>query len=320
MEILIDVVWQRLFDAQDVRKRILRDFGVTDAPSNPAMFRTSVLGQLDQKAVADPLDQDLDNHKVFRAATRAIASNSRSWITFLRLEPRLTEMLCGYSPTETWAAYQRGSLSIDAIKTCLPGITSTKDARAILSWSKLLVTNPDFFQDVKQLCRQLQSQYEDSFGTPLPQAYLPLVLVGVLAAPHPRRGGDTIRQLRQQTIVAEPKLPGMAYILASEFLRNLHFSAFKPDRHIQRLFDLWFGNAVLRADADVAQLQGFLGRQNAAIRTYLRYAIIGTSATPPSVTISSADSAVWLLGAYLERKNQESTHRYAQLTPGGSIL
>ena len=104
----------------------------------------------------------------------------------------------------------------------------------------------------------------------------------------------------------------MGYVLGSEFFRNLHWNAFKPDRHVQRLFDRWFPGAAASVQPEVQDLQNLLGRRTAPLSTYLTYSLIGLGATPPGVPASFTDNLVWLLGAYVEKKGKESDEAYVR--------
>ena len=74
--------------------------------------------QLEQAPVEDPLAQDLSNADVFRAAVKALGSNSRAWATFLKVESQLSNFLGDYDPTYTHYAFEAGNLSIDDLKSC----------------------------------------------------------------------------------------------------------------------------------------------------------------------------------------------------------
>ena len=89
----------------------------------------------------------------------------------------------------------------------------------------------------------------------------------------------------------------MGRVLASEFFRNLRWNAYKPDRHVQRLFDRWLPNAASRVQPEVRELQELLGSRERGLQMYLTYSLIGIEATPPGVPLSLADNLVWLLGA-----------------------
>jgi hypothetical protein len=58
-------------------------------------FIAELLQVLDQTPTED---RSPDNRKVFRAAVRALGSNSRAWATFHKREAELGTLLCGYNP------------------------------------------------------------------------------------------------------------------------------------------------------------------------------------------------------------------------------
>ena len=306
MQIDLDTIRRRLFENAAVRSRILRDYGVTLQPAAPEEFADAIVGQFDQATAPRPLDQDLTNDDVFRAAVKALASNSRSWATFLRSEPRLRELLSGYSPAESHEAFNRGTLRLEDVKECLPGQSSTADATAIRKWALLLTRTDLYFHGIRQLGMDFHNFGIEKLGLQIPESRLPLLLLGFLAGTITRRTPQVVRAHRERLLLNGNDLPGMGYILASEFFRNLHFGAFKPDRHVQRLFNLWCPDARAQIEPEVGKLQQLLGRRASDLGAYLGYSLIGLEASPPNVPISYTDNLVWLLGAYVERKGQES--------------
>jgi hypothetical protein len=102
----------------------------------------------------------------------------------------------------------------------------------------------------------------------------------------------------------------MGYVLTSEFLRNLHWNGFKPDRHIKRLIDRWFPGGGATVQDRVTRLHSLVGRRRKDLETYLTYSLVGISASPPGIPLSQVDNLVWLLGAYVEKKGRESSRNY----------
>jgi hypothetical protein len=102
----------------------------------------------------------------------------------------------------------------------------------------------------------------------------------------------------------------MGYALASEFLRNLGWTGFKPDRHVKRLFDNWLPNGTVEVEKEAQDLAQLIGHKDKDLYTYLAYSRLGVRVSPPSVPLSHVDNLVWLLGAYVEKKGKESDHVY----------
>ena len=99
----------------------------------------------------------------------------------------------------------------------------------------------------------------------------------------------------------------------SEFLRSLHWSGFKPDIHITRLFNAWLTRPELRQLAETErydQLVALVQQNNESVRTCLLYALVGVALTPPGTRYTEADNIVWLLGYYVEKKGKESGSDY----------
>jgi len=85
----LDLIEQRLFENPKVAGRLRRDYGLEGdgSPQDLAAQMVRALGQ--EPGGGD--DRELSNRDVFRAAVRTLASNSRSWSTFLKNGNRPTE-------------------------------------------------------------------------------------------------------------------------------------------------------------------------------------------------------------------------------------
>src|SRR5262245_5119549 len=107
-QIDLGAIQERLFADPNVRARILRDYDLKIATANAAEMVSALLAKMAQEPAPVPLDRNLTNADVFRAAVRAIGSNSRSWATFLKNEPSLSDRLCGYDPSASRNATRPG--------------------------------------------------------------------------------------------------------------------------------------------------------------------------------------------------------------------
>ena len=183
VQINAEAIKQRLFTDPTVRTRIIRDYGIDSRPKNAHDFVAAVLGQLEQEPVPRPLEQSVINADVFRAAVRALGSNSRSWATFLKHERWLFGLLRGYDPVHTHRAVERGELSLEQIKSCLPGQSSSADASAILRWARLLVEVGHYYGFIQDLGTAFRRSSEERYGESLNDADLLLCLVGYLGNP-----------------------------------------------------------------------------------------------------------------------------------------
>ena len=310
MKINIDLIKQQLFADPKIRARILRDYGIEKQPFNAHELGMSVVGMFDQEPSPQPLQQSVNNAQVFRAAVKSLGSNSRVWATFLKFEPALRELLHDYDPVQSSLDLSQHKLTLEQIKACLPGQSSSADASAIIQWADLLSGEENYYAYIQDLGRVFQWLYLEHYDKQLNDLHLLLCLVGYLAYP-PQTWPGT-RYLSAQTKQSRfhlRKLPGMGYPLASEFMRNLYWNGFKPDRHIQRLFNRWFPDRTTVA-SDVQRLQVLIGRNDCNLTTYLTYSLIGIVAAPQNVALSQVDNFVWLLGAYIEKKGKESAKNY----------
>lgn len=241
----------------------------------------------------------VSNAEVFRAGVRALASNSRAWSTFLKYEPTLTRLLLEYDPAGVKRAVETNRLGLPELKACLPGQTSTADARAILKWAEYLPGNSEYYPALVDLRHSfVEAGVADHELTPL--------VAGFLGKVTPRRR----QRVPPPTGMASWKLPGMGPVLGSEFLRNLRWSGFKPDRHIKRLFLRWFPDVVETCLPRTYELAGLIGTAAADLREFLLFSLVGASVTPEGHTFTEVDNLVWALGAYVEKKGKESDARY----------
>lgn len=138
MTIDLTAIKTGLFQSSKLRDRILRDYCVSLVPKDCDEFAHAVISRFDQAPHPAPLDQTLSNGAVFRAAVLALASNQRPWATFLKFKQRLEDLLIGYDPVQTLVACGERRLTVNQLKKCLPGTTSTADANAIVTWASIL--------------------------------------------------------------------------------------------------------------------------------------------------------------------------------------
>lgn len=95
--------------------------------------------------------------------------------------------------------------------------------------------------------------------------------------------------------------------LASEFLRNLGWRGFKPDRHIQRLFSLWFPEVVKSCHERAVELAGLVGTRAKDVVAFFTFSLVGHAVTPPGRTFSEADNLVGRWGPTWRRRGGRLT-------------
>jgi hypothetical protein len=302
---------RRLYEDVGIRNRLIRDYGLDYEPPDPESFACALLLKLGQAPVKDPLSKTYSNNDVFRAAVRAIGSNSRTWATFLLHETQLSNLLYGYDPEHTNNAVEQGILKAHDLKLCLPGQSSSKDAAAILCWARLLAETCDYYAFVSDLGLAFSHLAEAVYKRPLSNADFLLCVAGYLGKPPAAWSGEQfLGSAGRSVILARRKTPGMSYTLASEFLRNLGWTGFKPDRHVIRLFDNWLPYGTAEVDSQVQDLVQLIGNNPKDLHVFLAYSSLGIRISPPGVPHSHVDNLIWLLGAYVEKKNHESEHTY----------
>ena len=95
-----------------------------------------------------------------------------------------------------------------------------------------------------------------------------------------------------------------------ETLRNLRWSGFKPDRHIKRLFRLWFPDVIEACTTHAQDLAKMIYSSSKDCREFLTFSLAGMAVTPQGHSFTEVDNLIWALGAYVEKKGKESTTCY----------
>lgn len=62
-----------------IRAQIIRDYGPTPELTSADELAAALLGGFEQAPSSRPLAQSFSNRDVFRAAVKALGSNSRTW-------------------------------------------------------------------------------------------------------------------------------------------------------------------------------------------------------------------------------------------------
>lgn len=290
MKVNINRIADRLFETE-AKKKIVRDYCIPEPQSSEDLVKL-VLDKLNQRACEHPLEQEFTNNQVFEAAVRALASNSRNWSTFLKNKEKIAAKLSQFLVEEV----AKRPPPCFELAELLPGQTSGADACAILSWANFLseLQGKNYYSDIiKSESERLRARLGSS-GVASHELFL--CVVAHFTDPSSKARGR--------------KWPGMGFALGSEFLRNLHWNGFKPDRHIRRLLSLWVKEQ--NVDREVEVLKKVIGRGGQELLGNLRLSLVGASISPDDYrsNYSQIDNRIWLLGAYVEKKGHESNESY----------
>ena len=201
---------------------------------------------------------------VFRAAALAVASNMRQWSRFLRSRKEFECLLEDYDPIAFSRAVERNPCRVERLRECLGGQTGRRDAQAIVGWANILVKNPQYFEELRDLKERISTRVLHDEVVPVLAAFLGEPSKAAEKKWPPPHGMGTW------------KTPGMRTALASEFLRNLHWAGFKPDRHIVRLFSKWFPDVAEERSHRARDLaQDVLCRRSRAIVDDIKFSLVG---------------------------------------------
>ncbi len=233
--------------------------------------------------------------EVFTAAALALASNSRNWSKVIAKLEDLKSALLKFDPVAVAsvadAPTEREAL-LARLTAILGGQTARQDSKSIIRFAQFLRSTPEYGHLLNEAREELRERDSRLSDTKLTAA------VSLLLAK-----GD--KALRSSPDVSATKIFGMGPALASEFLRNLGWQSFKPDRHVIRLLRAW-----MPQDARDAVTNGYppdvlfkgLSKEE---RDFWKYAIIGEAVTPKGESVNDADQLLWMMGAYVIRPKRK---------------
>lgn len=298
-------------------------------PANPHDFADGIIETFDQY-VHDTPGRAAD---VLRAASRSIATNGRYWTNIRRcLDPEnlpttlkrpvggsdehVLATLAGLvgdtrdrdTTIDEWALVLNEPLHQEVLTAVFGGgYTARKDADGIGRWAQILAADPGYYHHTISAARDAFAA-ADSAATPEVTFLCVATYFGKEKSPR-EIANSVVPQLR-----GIAKWPRMGLPLACEFLRNLGWNGFKPDRHIVRLLGGWW--TVVAPDAAtqmqrIGHLVGTRHRVNPAIpsslsgvddlQAQLVAALTGIAITPDD-NYTRADNLLWLLGSEVETK------------------
>ena len=291
----IERISERLFEHEQIREKLCGNFCIEDA-GDPVKMANRLVNSMGQITPRDGGTEDLEDDRtvVFRAAALALASNMRQWSRVLNCLGKFESLLEQYDPVAFSREVDADRARIQAVAKCLGGQTARADAEATMKWATMLEKNPGYFNALNKLKSDMRARVHDG------------EVVAVLAA---FLGSPPTKRMRKRwpppSGMESWKAPGMGMPLASEFLRNLHWEGFKPDRHIKRLIGRWFPEVVESKFGRASYLaREILHCGSKDLIIGLNFSLAGMAVTPSDCSFTKADNLVWALGAYVEKKDQ----------------
>ena len=230
----IERISERLFEQEKIREKLCRNFCIEDV-GDPVKMANRLVNSMGQITPRDDVTEDLEDKRtvVFRAAALALASNMRQWSRVLNCLGKFESLLEQYDPAAFSREVDADCARIRDVEDCLGGQTARSDAAAIVKWAAMLEKNPGYLNALNKLKSDMEARIHDGEVVPVLAAFL---------------GSPPTKRMRKRwpppSGMESWKVPGMGMPLASEFLRNLHWEGFKPDRHIKRLIGRWFPEVV----------------------------------------------------------------------------
>ncbi|CAJ1002310.1 hypothetical protein [Brevibacillus aydinogluensis] len=291
-----------LWESDKVREKIARDYDFNEEPRDQEHFASMLIGALKQEVKV--VERAVENKEVFEAAVRAIGSNSRPWSTFISKEQELRAVLEDYDP---FRVCKKDLTNLaKTLKTFFPGLTSSNDAQAVIMWAKKLTQYDSFYNDViLKVAKAFREECKAVTGADLRNEDLLICICGFFANPSSKRLKELGVSLGP---IEDLKFNGMKYPLASEFMRNLGWNGFKPDRHIKRLLAYWFDPNTEGNSEKIALFEHLLGRKNKELREFIMFSLLGQQVSPEGMKYSEVDNLIWATGAYLIKKGEEAQY------------
>nr|WP_194945760.1 hypothetical protein [Mycolicibacterium malmesburyense]CRL67738.1 hypothetical protein CPGR_00568 [Mycolicibacterium malmesburyense] len=314
MKFDIDLIHARIATERD---RIARDFAIRNPSARPFDFCAQVVAALNQPTVPHPLEQTIDDTKLFEAACLAIWSSATDWAVVVQRRDKLSNAFLGFDPAGTHRAFLRGDLTIDHVVDILhTQYARNGQAPAMRAWSERLVRMPDHYCEViARIGYQIRQIASSRTGLTNSEMMISLAVYFSGVGPSRWPGEAALAEAGYRLpALADRKFQGMGFPISCEFFRNLGWSGFKPDVHITRLFNHWSqSDGLPLADfrPRAMELADLAGRgRNSEMILHAQYSLAGITLTPADVAVSEADNLIWLLGKYIERPRRETDLKY----------
>lgn len=270
---------------------------------------------------------------VLRAAARSLATNGRSWTRIradlnpaalaatlkrpindddLERRDHVAGLIGDMAPAaltiDEWAERLSDPQYQHLLAAVLGGgDTAKEDAAGMATWAQLLRDHPDYYHQGIAYARDAFHAADETLS---PESSFLCVAI-YFSKEEPFAGS--------RCAISRPpgtrKWPRMGLPLACEFLRNLGWNGFKPDRHIVRLLGGWWVDAAPGAEASMHQIERLVGisprtphpylpqswDEYPSLRGQLICALTGVAVTPDD-NYTLADNLLWLLASEVEKK------------------
>lgn len=288
----LSAIRKALFEQAQWSERVRKLYNIEAVLSGSDLEKE--IARLFGQRVCDPKSQCLSQNEVFEAVTKALGSNMRSWARVYNNLTEISHLLFSYSVTEVSKIEGEDFEKLaEQLYGLFGGQTGRRDATNILRNAQLLSQTPDFYAYLLNVRAFIHDSIEDASASELTAGTA--LFIGSSGLNKKAK----IKQTLHQT-----KLHGMGPVLASEFLRNMGWSGFKPDRHIIRLLSKWYNESEREAIIGnrLEKFEATFGTLRKDDECFLRFSILGEMLTPQGEEVNAADQLVWLYGSLLRKK------------------
>lgn len=299
----LDMLKELLYSDVKIRNKIQKDYDFKKIPENIDDFSNILISSLNQP-IKD-IRREISNNEVFEAAVKSLGSNSRNWTTFISQEKSLKSKLFNYDPIKV---NDNSKELMTELLPYFPGQSCSNDIKAVLRWAEKLTIQKNYYTTyIKQIMSGFEKLHQEKYNSKIDDDKLFICIAGFSANPPLKWEGQ--KYLNQIDLIKDNhllKFDGMGYPLSSEFLRNLGWNGFKPDRHIKRLFDYWLGSQEIISNREIEHLLDLISRKNKELIEFIKYSLIGQKISPKAMNYSQIDNITWAVGAYVIKKGKEN--------------
>ncbi len=280
------------FDPTNASK-VKRAYGVQENIVGEQL-RTAIFELLGQRP-QDPILSTFSNDEVFERAVKAIGSNSRPWAAFFRRYDELRKDLFDFNVSKVVVHYGSDApiSNLAKLKTYFPGQTCSRDTEAVVAFAKSLSTKPMYYERLRAAHRHFAA----TIG-PMETRFREASIAACTALLIGRLG----YQARAESWLSLTyKVAGMGFAPATEFLRNLGWTGFKPDRHVISMLEKWYTNEEEEKliGHEIENIKRGFGSIAIEDERLVRKAILGAKTTPPDMEVNQADQLIWLYRSIL---------------------
>jgi 3-methyladenine DNA glycosylase Tag len=291
-----DSAVRAMYESYDIRTQIIRDYDLGNHSYDTcADFLEVLIEKLNQRPNQNIFSRDFSQSEIFELAIDAISSSGVKFSSVLRKKPQIRDALHGYD-------YEAVAANPDEVFASLNGLITGQaekpKKKAIVTWASILANNRNIGNFIATLAKHFHTKH-DRHGNDLVDMHVFLCLAATLSKKPYIIVPDSVSEVFG---ISQDELafPQMGLTICCEFLRNLGWSGFKPDRLIKKVFDDYYPSyrEKFRPEADrILSLSGY--GSDAETRRLIQCCLFGETLVPAGMPSSVADNIIWMSASIL---------------------